>query len=107
MGTAEPSHHHAATITAAVKVNRLTGFCIAGPVANTGITSSQHAGSADTLRHFNQEHGGCWTKATGLAISATSKFLWRSRKSDPFGVLDNARVDRTTTNDPNSSGLAM
>src|SRR3954447_15342340 len=66
----------------AVKVNRLTVFCI----VESGREQPRHSGSADTLRHFNQDHVERWTTATGLAISHVTGSRGMGRKSDPFGV---------------------
>src|SRR6267154_3588178 len=38
------------------------------------------------LRHFNQDHVGRWTMATGLAISHVTGSRGAGRKSDPFDV---------------------
>ena len=57
----------------------------------------RHAGSADMLRHFNQDHVGRWTTAVGLAISDVTGSRGMGRKSDPFGVQITQHVHRETT----------
>ena len=54
------------------------------------------------LRHFNQDHVGRWTTATGLAISHATGSRGMGRKSDPFGVQITRRII-AKQNDPNQT----
>src|SRR5437868_9520903 len=58
------------------------------------------------LRHFNQDHVGRWTTATGLAISDVTGSRGMGRKSDPFGVQITKQAHRKQR-DPNLTGLSM
>ena len=104
--TGSPSHHQHATMIAAVKVNRLTGFSHpkSGRADCIAITSAR----ADTLRHFNQGRARVLDKATGLAISASQRSFGASRKSDPFGVqIARHALRETTATSNNRSGHVL
>jgi hypothetical protein len=64
-------------------------------------------GSAYTLRHFNQERGGRWTKALGLANLIRHRFVRSKPQIGPIQCSDNATQHSRNNNDPNSTGPAM